>query len=163
MSLHPVEYGQCAPPAQVENDQQMHWVEQTEAGKEYLRRGQPSTASTNWLSVVSHLRPVLAFLDGFALRGESVPEKRRKDVAMAFLEIRTSTPISVFLIVLGLPASGAFLLFGMGCLADLTNPDGGVVAAVVFCALGVFLLLMTIAAFRGILHRNKSSSGEHET
>jgi len=91
------------------------------------------------------------------------PKKRRKDVAMAFLEIRTSTPISVFLIVLGLPASGAFLLFGMGCLADLTNPDGGVVAAVVFCALGVFLLLMTIAAFRGILHRNKSSSGEHET
>ena len=82
---------------------------------------------------------------------------------MAFLEIRTSTPISVFLIVLGLPASGAFLLFGLGCLADLTNPDGGVVAALVFCGMGVFLLLMAIAAFRGILRRKKSPRGEHQT
>ena len=82
---------------------------------------------------------------------------------MAFLEIRTSTPISVFLIVLGLPASGACLLFGLGCLADLTNPDGGVVAALVFCSMGVFLLLMAIAAFRGILRRKKSPRGEHQT
>ena len=82
---------------------------------------------------------------------------------MAFLEIRTSTPISVFLIVLGLPASVAFLLFGLGCLADLTNPDGGVVAALVFCGMGVLLLLMAIAAFRGIIRRKKSPRGEHQT
>ena len=82
---------------------------------------------------------------------------------MAFLEIRTSTPVSVFLIVLGLPASGAFLLFGLGCLADLTNPDGGVVAALVFCGMGVLLLLMAIAAFRGIIRRKKSPRGEHQT
>ena len=36
---------------------------------------------------------------------------------MAFLEIRVPTAIAVILIVLGLPASGAFLLFGLGCLA----------------------------------------------
>ena len=82
---------------------------------------------------------------------------------MAFLEIRTSTPISVFLIVLGLPASVAFLSFGLGCLADLTNPDGGIVAALVFCGMGVFLLLMAIAALRGILRRKKSPRGEHQT
>ena len=68
---------------------------------------------------------------------------------MAILEIRVPTAISVFLIVLGLPASVAFLCFGLGCLADLTNPDGGIVAALVFCGMGVFLLLMAVAAFRG--------------
>ena len=75
---------------------------------------------------------------------------------MAFLEIRVPTAISVVLIVLGIPASGASLLFGVACLADLTNPDGGILAALVFCGTGVFLLLMAIAAFRGILRRKKS-------
>ena len=81
---------------------------------------------------------------------------------MAFLEIRVPTAIAVFLIVLGLPASGAVLLFGVG---TLIHPESGadVVPALVLCGLGVFLLLMAIAAFRGTLHRNKSSSGEHET
>lgn len=74
---------------------------------------------------------------------------------MAFLEIRVPTAIAVILIVLGLPASGAFLLFGLGCLADLTNPDGGLAAAPVFCGMGMFLLLMAIAALRGILRRRR--------
>ena len=82
---------------------------------------------------------------------------------MAFLEIRVPTAIAVFLIVLGLPASGAFLFFGLGCLADLANPDGGVVAGLVFCGMSVFLLLMAIAAFRGIIRRKKSPRGEHQT
>ena len=82
---------------------------------------------------------------------------------MAFLEIRAPTAISVFLIVLGLPASVAFLCFGLSCLADLTNPDGGIVAALVFCGMGVFLLVMAVAAFRGILRRKKSPRGEHQT
>ena len=76
---------------------------------------------------------------------------------MAFLEIRVPTAIAVFLIVLGLPASAAFLLFGLGGLSQPFNPDGGIVAALVFCGMGVFLLLMAIAAFRGILRRKKSS------
>jgi hypothetical protein len=76
--------------------------------------------------------------------------------------IRTSTSVSVFLIVLGLPASVASLLFGMACVADLINPELGVVAGLMFCGLGVFLLIMAIAAFRGILHRNKCSVGEHQ-
>jgi hypothetical protein len=79
-----------------------------------------------------------------------------KEAVMAFLEIRASTLISVFLIALGLPASGAFLLFGLGCLADPFNPDGGLAAALVFCGMGAFLLLMAIAAFRRLLRRNKS-------
>lgn len=83
---------------------------------------------------------------------------------MAFLVIRVPTAMGVFLIVLGLTASVAFLLFGLGCLADLTNPDGGVVAALVFCGMGVFLPLMAVAAFRGILQRHKSQEeGEHQT
>ena len=39
---------------------------------------------------------------------------------MAFLEIRVPTAIAVFLIVLGLPASGAFLL--LGWVVWLTRP-----------------------------------------
>ena len=81
---------------------------------------------------------------------------------MALLEIRVPIAISVFLIVLGLPASVAFLSFGLGCLADLTNPDGGIVAALVFCGMGVFLLLMAVAAFRGILRRKKSLRPDEE-
>ena len=68
---------------------------------------------------------------------------------MAFLEIRVPTAIAVFLIVLGIPASTAFLLFGLGCLRQPFNPDGGVVAGMMFCGMGGFLLLMAIAAFRG--------------
>ena len=79
---------------------------------------------------------------------------------MAFLEIRTSIPIGVVLVVLGLPSSVAFLLFGLDCLI---NPEGGIVAALVFCGMGAFLLLMAIAAFRGILRRKKNPRGEHQT
>ena len=82
---------------------------------------------------------------------------------MAFLEIRTSTPISVFLIVLGLPASAAFLLFGLSGLTHPFHPDGGAGAGLVFCGMGLFILLMAIAAFRGILHRKKSPRAEHQT
>ena len=79
---------------------------------------------------------------------------------MAFLKIRVPTAIGVFLIVLGLPASVVFISFGLGCLADPTNPDGGIVAALVFCGMGVFLLLMAVAALRGILHKTaRSRSG----
>jgi hypothetical protein len=35
--------------------------------------------------------------------------------------------------------------------------------ALVLCGLGVFLLLMAIAAFRGLVHRNKSPNREHQT
>ena len=74
---------------------------------------------------------------------------------MALLEIRVRTATALFLIVLGIPASAAFLIFGLGCLSQPFNPDGGAVAGLVFCAMGLFLLLMAIAAFRGILHRKE--------
>lgn len=80
---------------------------------------------------------------------------------MAFLEIRVPTAISVVLIVLGLPASASFLCFGVAHLIGGSWADFA--PALVLCALGLFLLLMAIAAFRGILHRTKSSSGEHQT
>lgn len=81
---------------------------------------------------------------------------------MAFLEIRAPIVVSLFLIVLGLPASGAFILFGLGGFAEPTNPDLGLGPGLVFIGMGVFILLMAIAALRGILRRKKSPSGEHE-
>lgn len=77
--------------------------------------------------------------------------------------IRTSTAIAVFFIVLGLPASVAFVLFGLACLEGRINPELGVVAGLVFCGMGMFILLMAIAAFRGILRTKKSRRGEHPT
>lgn len=80
---------------------------------------------------------------------------------MAFLEIRVPTAIAVVLIALGLPASGVFLLFGVAHLVNGSWAD--CVPALVACGLGVFLLLMGIAALRGILRRKKSPTGEHQT
>jgi hypothetical protein len=74
---------------------------------------------------------------------------------MAWLEIQVRTATATFLIVLGIPAFAGLLLFGLGCLSQPFNPDGGAVAGLVFCGVGTFLLLMAIAAFRGILHRKE--------
>ena len=74
---------------------------------------------------------------------------------MAFLEIRVPIAAAVFLIVLGIPASTALLLFGLGCLSQPVNPDGGIVAGLMFCGMGAYLLLMAIAAFRGIVRRKQ--------
>lgn len=82
---------------------------------------------------------------------------------MAFLEIRVPPVVSLILIVLGLPAAVAFLSIGTPYL--LGGEGGGwanFVPALVLCSLGVFLLLMAIAATRGILHRKKGSSGQHQ-
>jgi hypothetical protein len=81
---------------------------------------------------------------------------------MAFLEIRVPTAVAAVLIILGLPASGAFLLFGVD---TLIHPESGadIVPALVICGMGVFLLLMAIAAVRGILRKNKSSNGEQSS
>jgi len=82
---------------------------------------------------------------------------------MAFLEIRTSKAISVVIIILGLFFSGIILLFG---IANLINPDvsddyltQNTVASLVACSIGVTLLLVAIATFRGILHKKKSARG----
>ena len=75
---------------------------------------------------------------------------------MAFLDIRVPTAIAVFLVVMGLPASAAFLVFGLSGLLHPFHPDFGWGAALLFCCMGAFLLLMAIAAFRGILRRRKS-------
>lgn len=80
---------------------------------------------------------------------------------MAFLRIQAPTFISLILIVLGLPAAASFLLFG---IAQLIHPDVPVeylgqntVACLVLIALGTFLLLMAVAAFRGLLHKWRST------
>ena len=79
---------------------------------------------------------------------------------MAFLEIRVPTSITVVFILLGIPASGAFILFGLGGFVEPTNPDLGLGPGLVFIGMGVFLLLMAIAAFRGILHRKRKSQAD---
>jgi hypothetical protein len=77
-----------------------------------------------------------------------------------FLEIRVPIAVSLFLIVLGLPASAALLLWGVPGLFHPFHPDFGWGAALVFCGMGVFILLMAIAAFRGILHRKRDSRAD---
>ena len=57
---------------------------------------------------------------------------------MAFLEIRVRTATAVFLIVLGIPASAAFLLFGLSGLIHPFHPDAGAVAGLMFCGMGTF-------------------------
>ena len=75
---------------------------------------------------------------------------------MPFLEIRVSNTISFILIVLGPPAAFLMLPIGVG---HLIHPETGadIVPALVLSGLGVFQLLMGIAAFRGILHRKRNS------
>jgi hypothetical protein len=84
---------------------------------------------------------------------------------MAFLEIRSSTAISVVIIIFGLFFSGLLLLFG---IANLITPDvsddyltQNTVACLVACSIGVILLLVAIATFRGILHKKKSARREY--
>lgn len=86
---------------------------------------------------------------------------------MAFLEIRTSTAISIIIIIVGLLVSGFLLLFGV---ANLINPDvpdayltQNTVVCLVVCSIGVIFLLLAIAALRGILIKKKSATGEHKT
>ena len=75
---------------------------------------------------------------------------------MAFLVIRVSIAVSLILIVLGTLAAGLLLPIGVGYLL---HPESAadIAPALVLCGLGVFLLLMAIAAFRGILHRKRKS------
>lgn len=76
---------------------------------------------------------------------------------MAFLKIRTSTTISVILIIVGLLFSGFFLLFGV---ANLINPDvseeyltQNTIVCLVACSIGLVFLLRAMAAFRGLLSK----------
>jgi len=75
---------------------------------------------------------------------------------MAFLEIRAPIAVSLILIVLGPLAAGLLLPIGIGYLM---HPESGadIVPSLVLCGMGVFLLLMAIAAFRGLLHRKQGS------
>ena len=79
---------------------------------------------------------------------------------MAFLEIRTSITINVFIIIVGVIVSGFLLFFG---IANLINPDvpeaylnQNTKVCLMVCSIGMIFLLLAIAAFRGILSRKKS-------
>ena len=78
---------------------------------------------------------------------------------MAFLEIRVPIAVSLILIVLGTLAAGLLLPIGVGYLL---HPESAadIAPALVLCGLGVFLLLMAIAAFRGLLHRKRNSQAD---
>lgn len=80
---------------------------------------------------------------------------------MAFLEIRTSTALSVILIIVGLLFSGFFLLFGV---ANLINPEvseeymtQNTIACLVTISIGLAFLLLAIATFRGLSSKRKNS------
>lgn len=81
---------------------------------------------------------------------------------MSFLKIRTSTTMSVILIIVGILFSGFFFLFGV---ANLINPEvsedyltQNTIACLVACSIGLGFLLLAIAALRGLLFKKKSSS-----
>ena len=78
---------------------------------------------------------------------------------MGFLEIRAPIAVSLILMVLGPLAAGLLLPIGVGYLL---RPESAadIAPALVLCGLGVFLLLMAIAAFRGLLHRKRKPQAE---
>lgn len=85
----------------------------------------------------------------------------------AFLEIRAHPVVNVVLILLALPIAGFLLLMG---LANLIHPDVSdkylfmnTVMCLSVCAIGIGLLLMAVAAFRGILHNRRNSKEEGQT
>jgi hypothetical protein len=82
---------------------------------------------------------------GFRIGKEGIP--------MSFLEMRVPTAICVVLVILGLPASVSALLIGVPYLIRGSWAD--FVPALVLCGLGVFLMIMAIAALRGTLRGNK--------
>jgi len=78
---------------------------------------------------------------------------------MAFLEIRCSIFINVFLIILGLFLAGFLLLFGV---ANLIHPDvpeaylkQNTITCLVICCISILPLLLSVAAFRGLLLKKK--------
>ncbi len=79
---------------------------------------------------------------------------------MPLLEIRVPIVIALVLVVFGLPSAASFLFFGVAHLIGGSWAD--FVPALVLCALGTFLLLMAIAALRGLLHRRKSPGGSRQ-
>ncbi|HUW93525.1 MAG TPA: hypothetical protein VMV74_10190 [Bacteroidales bacterium] len=84
---------------------------------------------------------------------------------MAFFEIRTSTVVSVIIIIAGLLVGGLFLLFGVANLIYPDVPDDyltrNTIVCLGVCAVGLIPLLVAIATFRGIIHKNKIARGDH--
>lgn len=67
----------------------------------------------------------------------------------------------MILIIVGLLFSAFFLLFGV---ANLINPEiadndltKNTIACLVVCSIGLFFLLVAIAAFRGLISKKKNS------
>lgn len=84
----------------------------------------------------------------------------------AFLEIRAHPVVNVVLIILALPIAGFLLLMGV---ANLIHPDVSdkylfmnTVMCLLVCAIGMGLLVMAVAAFRGILHHRRNSNDEQD-
>ena len=69
--------------------------------------------------------------------------------------------LSKEVVLVGLPVLSLWLWLGRGIRLRLHLPLWG--AALLFCGMGMFLLLMAIAALRGILSRKKNSREEHQT
>ncbi|OFY60476.1 MAG: hypothetical protein A2Y71_12020 [Bacteroidetes bacterium RBG_13_42_15] len=86
---------------------------------------------------------------------------------MAFLEIHTSTAISIIILTVGLLVGGFLLLFGIANLINPDVPDGYLTQNTKVClvvrSIGVVFLLLSIAAFRGILIKRKSAAREDKT
>ena len=79
---------------------------------------------------------------------------------MAFLEIRTNTALNVIIMIAGLLVSGFLLLFGVANLIDPDVPEAyyarNTKVCLIVSGIGMFFLLLAIAAFRGIILKKKS-------
>ena len=79
---------------------------------------------------------------------------------MNFPIIKTSNLKNILIIVVSLFFSGFFLVFGV---ANLINPDvadrylfQNAVVSMVLCGIGIGLLILAAASFRGILYKNRN-------
>jgi hypothetical protein len=87
-------------------------------------------------------------------------------------KIRTSTPISVAIIIVCALLAGFLLLFGVAHLIhpDVPSPDvpsthsaWGVVICLVLCGMGVVLLLVAAAEIRRVFFKKGESREENQT
>lgn len=90
-----------------------------------------------------------------------------KKAPLAFLEIRAHPVVNVVLMIMALPIAGFLLLMGV---ANLIQPDVSdrylflnTVICLLVCIIGLGLLLLAVAAFRGILHNRRNSKEGGQT
>jgi len=86
---------------------------------------------------------------------------------MPFLEISGSNREKIAIIIVSLPLGGLLLLMGVANLIYPDVPEDHLAVNTLMCLggcfVGLILLLLAIAAFRGILHSKEDSREQNQT